>query len=115
MPITVRTTPTDMKKNIDARRLAVTGSGVPTISGRKYRRTPETNASTKLTTAETNENFCNTPFLLVMLVKLPDWIIKRAVGANNHYNNYIKNNQRLTIKEVAPLIRFITSSHLLIM
>ncbi|MDX2369033.1 MAG: hypothetical protein QNK36_11625 [Colwellia sp.] len=62
IPMIVRTTPTDMKKNIDAIRLADMGLSLPTLSSRRYSITPEANASTKLTTAETSDTFCNTPF-----------------------------------------------------
>ena len=69
--MTVRTTPTHMKKNVDAKKLADMGLSIPTLSNRRYSITPEVNASTKLTTAETSETFCNTPFLLVMQIMLP--------------------------------------------
>ena len=62
----VRTTPTDMKKNIDAIKLADMRSSLPILCSRKYSITAEVNASTKLTTAKTSDAFCNTPFLLVM-------------------------------------------------
>ena len=62
----VRTTPTDMKKNVDAIKLADMRSSLPTLFNRRYSITAEVNASTKLTTAKTSEAFCNTPFLLVM-------------------------------------------------
>lgn len=55
-----------MKKNVDAIKLADMGLSLPTLSNRRYSITPEVNASKKLTTAETSETFCNTPFLLVM-------------------------------------------------
>ena len=66
-----------MKKNVDAIKLADIGLSLPTLSNRRYSKTPEVNASTKLTTAEMSEIFCNIPFLLVMQIKLPvisDWI-----------------------------------------
>jgi len=64
--MTVRTPPTQMKKNIDAIKLADMGSPLPTLSDRRYSITPEVNANKKLSTAATSEAFCNTPFLLVM-------------------------------------------------
>ena len=67
----VRTTPTHMKKNVDAKKLADMGLSIPILSNRRYNITPEVNASTKLTTAETRENFCNILFLLVMDIKIP--------------------------------------------
>ena len=60
-----------MKKNVDAIKLADMGLSLPTLSNWRYSITPEVNASTKLTTAETSETFCNTPFLLVMQIKVP--------------------------------------------
>lgn len=55
-----------MKKNVDAIKLADMGLSLPTLSNRRYSITPEANANKILTTAETSETFCNTPFLLVM-------------------------------------------------
>jgi hypothetical protein len=62
-PMMIRTVPTHMKKNVDAIRLADTGSSLPTLSNRRYSITPVMNASIKLTTAETIENFCKTLLL----------------------------------------------------
>ena len=76
--MTVKTTPTHMKKNVDAIKLADMGLSLPTLSNRRYSITPEVNASTKLTTAEMSETFCNTPFLLVMQIKLP--VISDRIG-----------------------------------
>ena len=69
--MTVRTTPTHMKKNVDAIKLADMGLSIPTLSNRIYNITPEVNARIKLTTAKTSEILCNTPFLLVMQIKIP--------------------------------------------
>lgn len=55
--MTVRTTPTHMKKNVDAIKLADMGLSLPTLSSRRYSITPEVNASTKLTAAEMIEAF----------------------------------------------------------
>lgn len=61
-----RTIPTHTKKNVEAIRLADMGSPLLTLSDRKYSITADVTASKKLTTAETSEAFCNTPFLLII-------------------------------------------------
>lgn len=63
-----------MKKNVDAIRLADMGLSLPKLSSRRYSITPEVNASTKLTIAETTDSFCSILFLLVMRIKLPDLV-----------------------------------------
>jgi len=71
VPMTLRTPPTQMKKNVDAIKLADMGLSLPTLSNRKYSRTAEVTASKKLNAAAIREAFCNIPFFLVMLIKLP--------------------------------------------
>lgn len=60
-----------MKKNVDAIKLADTGSSLLVLSIRRYKKTPDASASAKLTIAVKSEAFCNTPFLLVMQINLP--------------------------------------------
>ena len=67
----VRITPTHMKKNVDAIKLADMGLSLPTLCNLRNSKTPDANASIKLTTAKTSEAFCNTPFLLAMQIKIP--------------------------------------------
>ena len=56
-PMMIRTTPTKMKKNVDAIRLADIGLSLPTLSSRRYSRTPEVKARIKLITEKNRESF----------------------------------------------------------